>query len=129
VSTKSQIETLHRKKEGISNRQYFDEFGNLYMGLSNGRIKLLKTINEVNIEKETTQVQTNVNESYEYSLRGLENFFEEDDNEDLMPKEGINDIPDLINAFEIDENGDLQPVINAKSDLYFELINGELVLR
>ena len=129
MSTKSQIETLHRKKEGISNRQYFDEFGNLYMGLSNGRIKLLKTINEVNIEKETTQVQTNVNESYEYSLRGLENFFEEDDNEDLMPKEGINDIPDLINAFEIDENGDLQPVINAKSDLYFELINGELVLR
>ena len=129
MSTKSQIETLHRKKEGISNRQYFDEFGNLYMGLSNGRIKLLKTINEVNIEKETTQVQTNVNESYEYSLRGLENFFEEDDNGDLMPKEGINDIPDLINAFEIDENGDLQPVINAKSDLYFELINGELVLR
>lgn len=125
----AEIESLHRRKEGVLNRQYSDEFGNLYIGLSNGRIKLLKTVDEINTEKEVTQVQNDINESYEYSLKGLENFFEEDNNGDLMPKQGINDIPDLINAFEIDENGDLQPVINAKSDLYFQLINDELVLK
>lgn len=75
--TKEDIRRIHSKGIAVKNKKYFDNEGNVYIGIDKGRLRLLDKASNTTFKSNTTLKSNNVQNAIEEIINStdFENFF------------------------------------------------------